>query len=406
MIVLLVFLLKGRITPEVEQPKGQTAADIHHIMKEKQKPKLDQIEITIEQMTLEEKIGQLFIAGMEGTTVDDRVREKIQDYALGGMILFETNLDKPEQSLQLLNDLKQIENNQDIPLFLSVDQEGGRVTRLPNLEPLRSAAEIGTLLDEEEARNNGELIARQLKAYGFQVNFAPVLDIDSNPDNTVIGDRSFGDDATTVSDMGIAMMQGYQEENIITAIKHFPGHGDTKEDSHVELPVLDKTKAELVDHELSPFKAAIDAGADMVLVAHILIPDLDKKYPASMSKETIDILRKDWNYDGVVITDDLTMGAITDHHSMDEVTVKAIQAGADILMIAHGKEELEKGFSGLKEAVETGDISEERIDESVRRILQLKEEYHVNDDLIEEVNVDVLNEEIEDVYGESSVEKQ
>lgn len=352
----------------------------------------------IARMTLDEKIGQLFIVGIDGPVLTDKERDKFERNALGGAILFQDNLEDPEQSVQLLNDLKAMETVNDIPLFLSVDQEGGRVTRLPGLEPLKSAEEIGATENPAYAFKNGQLLGRLVHKFGFQVDFAPVLDIHSNPENTVIGDRAFADNPKVVSAMGIKLMEGIQDQGVIPAVKHFPGHGDTVEDSHFDLPVLEKTREELDEQELIPFKDAVDAGTDMVLISHIVLPELGSELPASMSKEVQDILREEWEYDGVIVTDDLTMGAITDHYPMEEAVVKAVQAGTDVLLVAHGEENLDDGIKGMKEAVANGEISEERLDESVRRILELKQRYKLNNDPVEDLSIDELNKEIKEVY--------
>src|SRR5699024_8999986 len=209
----------------------------------------------------------------------------------GGVILFQPNLEEPDRSLQLLNDLKKLEEANDIPLFISVDQEGGQVERLPGLPPLKSAGEIGEH-DRKFAYENGQLLAELLKAYGMNLNFAPVLDVKSNPNNAEI-----------VSEMGISMMQGMQDEGVITSVKHFPGHGDTDVDSHEQLPVVNKSRQELEETEFIPFETAVNTGVDMVLMAHIKLPELGIDVPASFSKDAVDILRDDWHYDGVIITD-------------------------------------------------------------------------------------------------------
>ena len=360
---------------------------------------VDPIAEKMEEMTLDEKIGQLFISGMEGTEMTDETAAMIEENALGGVILFQPNLEEPDRSLQLVNDLKQLEEANDIPLFISVDQEGGQVERLPGLPPLKSAGEIGEH-DRKFAYENGQLLAELLKAYGMNLNFAPVLDVNSNPNNPVIADRAFGDNAEIVSEMGISMMQGMQDEGVITSVKHFPGHGDTDVDSHEQLPVVNKSRQELEETEFIPFETAVNTGVDMVLMAHIKLPELGIDVPASFSKDAVDILRDDWHYDGVIITDDLTMGAITENYEMEEVTVDAVKAGVDILMIAHEKELLEAGMEGLKSAVENGEVTEDRIDESVRRILELKEEYDVDNKPVDSISVDELNEKVDQVYDE------
>lgn len=411
-IVLLFLVVIGIVVYTVvtdTREEGQTnETEKNSEQKQKEKSKtgeelesgsVDPIAKKMEEMTLEEKIGQLFISGMEGTEMTDETAAMIEENALGGVILFQPNLEDPDSSLQLVNDLKKLEEANDIPLFISVDQEGGQVERLPGLRSLKSAGEIGEH-DRKFAYENGQLLAELLKAYGMNLNFAPVLDVNSNPNNPIIADRAFGDNAEIVSEMGISMMQGIQDEGVITSVKHFPGHGDTDVDSHEQLPVVNKSRQELEEIEFIPFETAINTGVDMVLMAHIKLPELGIDVPASFSKDAVDILRDDWHYDGVIITDDLTMGAITENYEMEEVTVDAVKAGVDILMIAHEKELLEAGIEGLQTAVENGEITEDRIDESVQRILELKEDYDVDNQPVDSISVDELNEKIDQVYDE------
>src|SRR5690625_3294889 len=231
----------------------------------------DLVEAMIDNMTLEEKVGQLIIGGFTGTTMTEEVKELIHTYRLGGFILFSHNLETPNQSLDLLNSIKKENEESKIPLFLSVDQEGGRVTRLPGLNNLITNREIGQKNDERFAYEFGKLLGNQLHAFGFNLNFAPVLDVNSNPNNPVIGDRSYGDAPGVVGALGVQTMQGLQTEGIIPTIKHFPGHGDTYLDSHETLPVIHKTYDELKKTELVPFEKAIKSGAEMIMTANILL---------------------------------------------------------------------------------------------------------------------------------------
>ncbi len=382
---------RENITKTMKQLEGETEASMD-------KNEVDDISKKIKKMTLDEKIGQLIIGGITGTTLTDQTKKLIHTYKLGGFILFSANLEEPNQSLNLLNDLK-IENKQNnIPLLLSVDQEGGTVTRLPNLYDLQTNEEIGLKNDKEFARKIGEVLGRQVKAFGFQVNFAPVIDVNNNPNNRVIGERSFGSNPELVGELGVETMQGMQAEQVIPVIKHFPGHGDTHIDSHEELPVIDKSMEELKDVELVPFKEAIDAGADVVMTAHIMLPQIGDA-PATLSNEIITgILREEFHFDGVVITDDVTMDAILNDYEIGEAAVHAIKAGVDIVLVAHQYENVTAVFEQIKAAVLAGEITESRLEESVKRILLLKEEYEIEDKVIEEINVDVLNEEIVELY--------
>jgi beta-N-acetylhexosaminidase len=216
--------------------------------------------------------------------------------------------------------------------------------------------------------------------------------VNSNPNNPVIADRSFGNNPDIVSSLGIQTMKGIQSQRIISVEKHFPGHGDTSVDSHFELPVVNKTRAELEKIELIPFKQAIANGADVVMVGHIMLPKIDPKNPSTMSEKIIQgILRKDLKFNGVVITDDMTMKAIINNFEIGQAAVQSVKAGSDIIMVAHDYDKIVTVIKALKAAVESGEISEERIDESVNRILELKKNYNVQNELIKSVDVDELN---------------
>ncbi len=219
--------------------------------------------------------------------------------------------------------------------------------------------------------------------------------------NPVIGDRSFGNNADIVSQLGIETMKGIQSENVIAVVKHFPGHGDTATDSHLELPKVNKTLQELEQLELIPFQQAIQEGADVVMIAHILLPEIDATNPSSMSEVIIsDILRSQLGYDGVVITDDMTMQAITDHYDIGVAAVQSVKAGSDIIMVAHDYNKATAVFDAIRAAVEKGEISEERINDSVIRIIQLKEKYQLNDNQIQDVDVNAINQQIQNVLDD------
>lgn len=347
----------------------------------------------LDSMTLEEKIGQLLLVGMSGKEVNAEVEELITDLHVGGFIMFAHNLESAEQTVHLLNDLKRVNENNPYPLFLSVDQEGGRVTRLPELETLPTNWEIGK--KGNLAKDYGKLIGEQVAAFGFNMNFAPVLDVNNEPNNPVIGDRAFGDNVQIVQENGIDMFQAIQKTNVIPVGKHFPGHGDVTVDSHEDIPVIDKSLSVLEEMELAPFRAAIEEGIDVVMVGHLFVPQIDEKFPASMSREIIqNVLRESFAFDGVVITDDMTMGAITNTYNIEEIAPQIIHAGADMLLIADEKEVIEEVAAALKASVASGELSEERVDESVMRIIQLKEKYNVSNMDTKEIHIEALNDAI------------
>lgn len=347
-------------------------------------------------MTLEEKIGQMFFIGISSESIDEMTKHFIKEKNVGGIIFFKDNLNSSLQIVTLLNEIKLLNKDNSIPLFLGIDQEGGNVNRLPKeILSLPTNHSIGIVNDEMFAYEIGTILGKQLATFGFNVNFAPVLDVDSNPNNPVIGKRSFSHDPLIVSKLGLQVMKGIQSENIIPVIKHFPGHGDTSADSHLQLPVVNKSFEELASLELIPFKKAINEGADMVMVAHILLPQIDNTAPASLSKTIItDILRENLEFNGVVVTDDMTMKAITNHYSIQEAAVLSVKAGSDILLIAHDEENILIAMNELISAVQSGEITEQRINESVVRILRLKQLYELNSSPIDDINIEELNNQI------------
>ena len=361
---------------------------------------LDKIKEKIDSMTLEQKIGQLFIVGFEGDIINDEIIDLVNNQEVGGLIYFSRNVVDSNQIITLNNEIKDIKK--DIPLFISVDEEGGVVSRVPDeFLKLPSSGYIGKFDDENLSYNIGSIISKELKSLGFNMDFAPVLDIDSNPNNTVIGERAFGNNADIVSKLGIKTMEGLRDGGIIPVVKHFPGHGDTDIDSHYGLPIVTKTLEELNNLEFIPFKNAIENGADVVMVSSIILSSIDSEYPATMSKKvTTDILRNKLNFDGVIATDDMTMGAIMDNYNLTDAVIMAINAGNDLILVCHGYDDIIKSISAVKDAVSSNIISEERIDESVYRILKLKEKYRVNDDIISnEIDIEGINLEIKSLLN-------
>lgn len=326
-------------------------------------------------MKLEEKIGQMIMAGFDGYEPSDGVLRLISGYGLGGVILFSRNLRDYPQILNLCSDIQG--RSTDCPLFISVDQEGGRVARLPppftKFPPMRY---LGVCNSADLAYRFGEITAKELSLSGINMDLAPVLDIDTNPDNPVIGDRSFGNNPDIVSSMGIAVISGLQDNGIIACGKHFPGHGDTYKDSHLELPLLRHDIKRLKEVELRPFHVAIERGVAAIMTGHLLMPALDEGYPATMSGKIItDLLRREMGFDGIVISDDLEMKAIIDNYTLDNAVIMSVEAGVDILIISRTEESQFIAFEALVKAVRDGRIPEERIDLSYHRIRSLKERF-------------------------------
>ena len=342
--------------------------------------KVDPIEESIKKMTLEEKIGQLVFVGIDDTVISEKSKELINKYKVGGIILFKRNIVNSEQTIKLINSLKSENFKNPVPLFLGIDQEGGRVSRISEefiVTP--TGKEIGSTNDKDFAFRIGGILGKQVSYLGLNLDFAPVLDIYSNAKNTVIGDRAFGKDENVVSNISTEVIKGINSQNIIPVVKHFPGHGDTVIDSHVGLPKVEHDYERLNNFELVPFKRAIENNIDMLMVGHILLTKIDSENPATMSKTIIsDILREDLRFKGVVITDDMVMGAIIDNYSIEDASIKSIQAGSDIVLIGHGYETVVKVVDNLRKAVHEGNISEERVNESVYRILKVKDKYNLN----------------------------
>ena len=380
LLLFLVFLLTGcgykkdnEINNSITNDEKENINGTDEIMREEKEP----IDDKINSMTLDEKIGQMIITGFNGSEYNDDMDRLINEYKVGGVILFARNIEDSNQMIDLTRALQ--ENNNNLPLFISIDEEGGRVSRLPDdVEKFPSAFTIGLINDQQIAYENGKEIGYTLKRLGINLDYAPVLDIYSNENNTVIGDRAFSTEESIVSTMGIATMEGIEDSDIIPVVKHFPGHGDTEVDSHYGLPIVYKTLEELRNFEFIPFVKAIESGCDVIMVSHIILNEVDSSNPASLSKIVIsDLLRKDLEFDKVVITDDMSMGAITSIMSIEEACIKSIEAGCDILLLGNAYEEIEQVINSIKLKLYNGEISEEQINKSVKRILELKKKYNM-----------------------------
>ncbi|MFT5871690.1 MAG: beta-N-acetylhexosaminidase [Clostridium sp.] len=386
----------GNNTAQEESAKANKHKDLE--VKPEPKP-IDPILEQIKKMSLDEKIGQMLVVGIEGYDLNNNTKTLLEKYKVGGVILFSNNVQDVSQLLNLLNSLKKENSFNKIPLFLSVDEEGGRVTRMPKeFQKFPTSRAIGKINDETLSYKIGSTIAYEIGSVGFNMNFAPVLDVNSNPKNPVIGDRSFGSNVNIVSRLGIQTMKGIQSGNIIPVVKHFPGHGDTMVDSHLGLPSVNNDLKRLKSLELIPFVEAIKSNADAVMIAHILLPKIDSENPSSMSKIIItDILRMNLNFNGVIITDDMTMGAIVKNYNISEAAVKSVKAGSDIVLVCHGYENEVAVINALKNAILKGEISGQRIDESVYRIMMLKKKYKLKDEIINSIDVDGINNKIKTI---------
>ncbi|KGX83318.1 beta-N-acetylhexosaminidase [Pontibacillus marinus] len=391
-------------TSEQEKMNDEKSNDDSNSSDKKTQPKKkDPFQKTVDSMSVDEKIAQMMFIGLKGTSLNKQEAQLIRTEQVGGVILLGGNIQNKNQLLQYIQSIKKANKNSHTPLMLGVDEEGGRVSRIPGeIANFPSNQYIGKYSNASLSHRIGELLAQKVEAFGFNVDFAPVLDINNNPQNRVIGDRSFGSTPEKVSKLGIATMEGIQSEGVIPVVKHFPGHGNTTKDSHISLPRVDKSIVEIKQEELIPFKKAIDQGADMVMVAHILYSAFDQKYPATLSERIItDLLRNDMGFEGVVITDDMSMGAITQNYGMDEAAVLSIRAGTDMFMLtSSGDGNYERVKKALKQAVKQGTIAEESLDKSVKRILKLKEKYKLSHELPQEVDVPSLNQKIRNVIDQ------
>ena len=335
-------------------------------------------------MTLEEKIGQLFIVNLEQLdrekgdyyefrSFTDTMDETLQKYPAGGIILFARNIESISQTKQLINNAQQATK---VPLFISVDEEGGDVSRIGNNSNMRTTQfptmeEVGKMNDENYAYNMGATIGSEIKELGFNLDYAPVADVKTNENNTEIGNRSFGSDAKLVSKMVTQVVKGIQDQGISATLKHFPGHGSTTGDSHTTAVNADTDLLGLRSTEFKPFKAGIEAGVDFVMISHISISKVtESTVPASMSKLVVNnMLRQELEFDGIVITDAMDMGAITKKYEPGEAAVNCIKAGVDIILMSPDYEE---AYQAVYDAVKAGEIKESQITESVQRIMEVK----------------------------------
>lgn len=334
-------------------------------------------------MTLREKIGQMIMTGFPKTEITPELIDLIEHYKIANIILFSYNLRTVEQVHGHCLELnRRIEESTGHPAFIAIDQEGGVVTRLPGEEAcnIPGAMLLGATGSQEYAYQAGVITGTELKALGINMDLAPVLDVNSNPDNPVIGVRSYSGDAHVVESLGTGMMKGLKAAGVMPAVKHFPGHGDTAVDSHLGLPIVEKSLDELMENELIPFRTAIREGAVCVMTSHILFPKLEKKrIPATMSRAVLTgLLREKLGFEGIIITDCLEMEAIRGFYGTARGAVEAVKAGAQLLCISHTPGLVMEAIHRIEASVEAGDIPLELIDAAVANILKYKEIYRID----------------------------
>lgn len=322
-----------------------------------------------------EAIGQLFMLGFEGRSVSSELASFIREYKPGGVILFARNLESIEQIVELTNQLQACSPHS--PLLIAIDQEGGRVSRLPDTFTICPPCEVlGRCNSSELAYAAAATVGRELKAVGINMNMAPVLDVNSNPANPVIGDRAFASTPGPVCELGWATADGLQDHQVVACGKHFPGHGDTNADSHKELPVVTAPRERLEQIEWPPFRHAAAHGVATMMTAHVVYPALDEHLPATLSPTIIGkLLREDMRYDGVVLTDDLEMHAIIDHYGIEDATIRALLAGCDMPLICKDRNREMAAVAAVEKAVANGTITSERLSLSLARIARLKERF-------------------------------
>jgi beta-N-acetylhexosaminidase len=324
------------------------------------------------------RVGQRFMVGFEGLTASADVKALVREFGVAHVVLFARNVEGPEQLAELVRELQSVARDAGLPwpLLMAVDQEGGRVARLKEPWTVWPALRaLGRAGDEKMAREMGAALAAELGSCGIRMDVAPVVDVDTNPDNPVIGDRSFGDDPDLVGRLGAAMIRALQEGGVAACAKHFPGHGDTDVDSHLDLPVLSHHRARLDEVELPPFRRAIEAGVATVLTSHVLFPELDETLPASLSEPlTTGLLRGELGFEGVVVTDDLDMKAVAKRWSPAEIAVKAA-AAADLLAFCRDHDAQVEGLEAVIRAAESGEVPFAAMEAAERRVRTLQERF-------------------------------
>lgn len=360
---------RGTTTEEQTEDSQETTE-----VTEEEKPSL--VDETLAGMTLHEKVCQMMfvtpeeLTGEDGVTVaGDATRQALENYPVGGIVYFAKNLDSQDQVKEMIDNSQKYSS---IGLFVATDEEGGVVNRLMDTVGTTYIGSMYYYKDDgdETAYENAYTIANDMSALGFNLDFAPVADVWSNPDNTVIGERAYSDDYAQAAELVGNAVKGFNDGGVMCTLKHFPGHGDTAEDSHYSSAYVHRTKEEIMADEMQPFRSGIEAGAEFVMVGHLIVPDIDE-VPATLSyKIATGILRDELKFEGVVITDSFEMESIADNYSVDDAVVMSVKAGMDMIL---QPKDMASAVNSIEQAVADGELSEDRIDESVRRILTLKE---------------------------------
>lgn len=325
-----------------------------------------------------DRIGQLFLIGVEGKSLSSDEKRFIVQNNIGGVVLFGRNFESPRQLFDLCAEIQSLHSQMKdkVPLLIGVDMEGGRVARLKvPFTQWPPMAKLGQIDSTSLAFRVAHDMGVELKSVGINLNFAPCVDVLTNPNNKVIGDRSLGSDPEEVSKMASALGRGFIKSGIIACAKHFPGHGNTLVDSHEDLPVEEMTLTEIEAGALLPFKKIFRARLEMVMTAHILFKNIDSEWPVTLSEKFLKhFLREQLRYRGLVISDDLDMKALTKLHSVEAIAVRALQAGCNLLLYCNEPSSPPKALAACQKAFEAGELSPSEIEESLKKVLQLKKE--------------------------------
>lgn len=332
---------------------------------------------SIDQLSLEQRVGQMFMCGFHGQHADEQVNRLIRDYHVGGVIYFRRNVESVDQINRLSADLQAIAAEVgDLPLMISVDQEGGMVARIDKegVTQVPGNMALGATGNPDYTLECAQILGQELKSIGIDMNLAPVLDVNNNVLNPVIGVRSYGENAESVASHGAAAIKGYQSRGVAATAKHFPGHGDTAVDSHLGMVTVPHERNRLDEVELLPFHRAIEAGVDAIMTAHVIFPAIEPEpIPATLSRKVLTgLLREEMGFDGIIITDCLEMHAISKPYGVAEAAIRAVEAGADLILVSHTLQDQVSAVEAVVEAVRTGRVDEGTINQALERIISWK----------------------------------
>lgn len=349
-------------------------------------------------LTFEEKFGQMIMIGLDTYEINDEIIELIRKYKIGGIVLYKKNYTSIETMIELINKLKQSNKNNNIPLFIGIDQENGKVNRFPKeINKIYNASKQAKTGNLKIINSINDITTYLLKSFGININFAPVLDINKDLKNKSVGNRSYGSNKEDVIKYALPYMKIMKENNIISVVKHFPGHGATNKDSHFTIPYI-KNLDNLINNDVVPFEKAIENGADAIMIDHVKLKGYGLN-PATTNKRIIkENLINKYNYNGLIITDDLRMGYRKYIFGLRKKVEKSIEAGNDIIMIKYKKGDISKIYKALYKMVKNYEIDIEKINNSAKKIVNIKKKYQINDTLINsKLDIKLINKKIKDL---------